>query len=90
MPVIIPPTGFDMPAIIRIAAHSPNNAATVQRPATTPLGRVRPADALQNPPSFVGPTPSLPPQTQSGVAKPADTVQFPPSFVGPLPSLPPK
>ena len=86
MPVIIPPSAFDVPAIVRSAAHSPGNPADTGRPISPPFGVARPAEASQSPQIVRPPTPT-PPQ----VPRPAESSQGP-QIVGPAPAplpLPP-
>lgn len=49
MPIIIPPSYYDVPAIVRTAAHAPSNPALIQRPLALPPHSVRPNGTVEFP-----------------------------------------
>jgi hypothetical protein len=92
MPVIFPPPLLDVPAIVRVAAHSTGTPIAIQRPVIKPRRIEQPADTVQAP-TVVGPvSPPPPAKAAPGAARrverPAGTVQAP-DIVGPVPPPPP-
>jgi hypothetical protein len=49
MPVIIPPTYFDVPAVTHVAAHSVGRSSIAGHSAVPPLGLGRPSVTVQGP-----------------------------------------
>ena len=75
MPIILPPPAFEVPAIIRVAAHAPAGPAASHAPA--PRGKTVPITPGPQPlgggqgPDIVGPTapvPPPPPPTTTGTS----------------------
>jgi hypothetical protein len=66
MPVIIPPTFHDIPAVIRIAAHSVGGSAIAGHIVSKPPVVIRPNSTVQGP--TVTP-PTTPVTTKAGSAK---------------------
>lgn len=95
MPVIIPPSLPEVPAIVRIAAHSTGTAITIQRPVIKMRPVEQPAGTVQapeitpplSPPAKAVPN-AAPVQGMSrGIARPDGTVQGP-EIVSPVPPPP--
>jgi len=61
MPIMIPPTFLDVPAIVRIAAHSPASPAQMQHPMVArPPTLTRPNDGTGQTPTTITPVPPVP------------------------------
>jgi hypothetical protein len=72
MPIMIPPTFLDVPAIVRAAAHSSASPAQIQHPlAARPPTVIRPNDASGQQPTTVAPVPVVPPAA-GGASHPVD------------------
>ncbi|MEA2754052.1 MAG: hypothetical protein QOJ54_341, partial [Aliidongia sp.] len=62
MPVILPPPAFDVPAIIRVAAHAPANQAAIHLSVPAPRGTATLANPSPQPlSSMQGPQIVTPP-----------------------------
>jgi hypothetical protein len=88
MPVIIPPSLLDVPAIVRIAAHASGNSIAIHRPMMAPPHIERPNGTAQDPGVVGIVPPGKAPATRSpGVdhPQPADGTAQDPGFVGAVP-----